>query len=362
VRTSWVTPGCVACLIMIPVLLVACTLTDPQAGDGPAPQAVTPEGGGSWYQVYFTDPQAPGASEYEGGVDEALATAIDAAHASVDVAIYNLNLWSIRNALLDAHDRGVLVRVVAESDNLDSEEFQDLIEAQIAVLGDRREGSMHNKFVIIDQSEVWTGSMNFTLSGAYADNNNMIRVRSDEIAARYLAEFNEMFEQDLFGDDILPQASMSAIQIGETSVEVYFSPDDQVEARILEILEGARRSIQFLAFSFTSDPIGEALLSRAAARLDVTGVMDAEQAVSNVGTEYENFLQSGLDVRLDGNDGQMHDKVLIVDGEILITGSYNFSRNAEETNDENVLIIHDARLAATYLAEFQQIFAQAAPP
>jgi hypothetical protein len=97
-------------------------------------------------------------------------------------AVFNLTLNNLRWRY-DAHRRGVEVLVVTESDNLDGEDFQRLKEAGVPVLGDRREGTMHNKFMVIDGAEVWTGSMNFTVSGAYFDNNAIMRIRSAELAA-----------------------------------------------------------------------------------------------------------------------------------------------------------------------------------
>ena len=80
------------------------------------------------------------------------------------MAIHFLDLWSIRDALIDAHRRGVAVRLVTESDNMHVPEIQEVREAGIPVLGDRREGRMHNKFVVIDRQEVWTGSLNLFIS------------------------------------------------------------------------------------------------------------------------------------------------------------------------------------------------------
>lgn len=315
-----------------------------------------------WLEIYFTDPAAPNASSFEGGPDEALAAAIDGARLSVDVAVYNLNLWSIRDALIHAYNRGVTVRVVAESDNLDGEEFQDLMDAGIEVLGDRREGLMHNKFVVIDRSEVWLGSMNFTTNGAYEDNNNLLRVRSVQVAEDYTTEFNEMFEQDLFGPDDLAETPNPVVTIDGTEVEVYFSPDDGVADRLVELLDGARQSIYFLAYSFTSNDLGDAIRARADAGVTVAGVMDDGQVASNTGTEFDPFRQAGLDVRLDGNEnGLMHHKVIIIDGSIVVTGSYNFSASAEERNDENVFIIHNSDVAAVFMEEFWRVFDQAQP-
>jgi phosphatidylserine/phosphatidylglycerophosphate/cardiolipin synthase-like enzyme len=159
----------------------------------------------SWFDIYFTDPENPLASQETGGPDGPLAESIDAARQTVDVAIYSLNLRSIRDALIRAHERGVQVRVVMESDNLDGSAPQALIDAGIPVLGDRREGLMHDKFVVIDRSELWMGSMNFTYSGTYEDNNQLILFRSVKMAENYTKEFEEMFVDDKFGDNVVPE-------------------------------------------------------------------------------------------------------------------------------------------------------------
>jgi phosphatidylserine/phosphatidylglycerophosphate/cardiolipin synthase-like enzyme len=93
----------------------------------------------------------------------------------------------------------------------------------------------------------------------------------------------------------------------------------------------------------------------------VAGVMDDDQINSNQGTEYDSFRQAGVDVRRDGNAGQMHHKVIIIDRTIVITGSYNFSASAEQHNDENVVIINNPEVASQYMAEFQRVYEQAHP-
>ena len=124
--------------------------------------------------------------------------AIDAARISVDVAAYSFSLYSIEQALIHAFNRGVQVRMVMESDNMDGAAVDALLKAGIPIVGDQREGLMHDKFVVIDRSEVWTGSMNFTFQGAYADNNNLLRVRSSKFANDYTVEFEEMFTLDFW--------------------------------------------------------------------------------------------------------------------------------------------------------------------
>jgi len=278
---------------------------------------------------------------------------------SVDVAVYDFNLWGLRDALVDAHQRGVFVRVVTESDNLDRSEIQELAEAGIPVLGDRREGRMHNKFVIIDRQQVWSGSMNFTVSEAYQNNNNLLRVHSSRLAENYLVEFEEMFVEDRFGPGSPSDTPHPILTIDGTQVEVYFSPDDGTAARLVELISEADESVYFMAYSFTSDDISAAMLERVQDGVTVAGVFDASQYRSNTGTEFEHLRSGGAIVRLDGNPDKMHHKVIIIDEEILVTGSYNFSASAEEQNDENTLIFHNVQIAAHYLGEFEKIFLQA---
>ncbi len=306
--------------------------------------------------VFFSSPDDPDAGSYRGGPDDALAEAIRNAEFSVDAAIYHLNLWSIRDALIAAHDVGVKVRVVAESDNLDEVEIQELQEAGIEILGDRRESLMHNKFVVIDGLDVWTGSMNFTVNGAYRNDNNLIHIRSTKLAENFTSEFEEMFVQDMFGDNAISRTPNPSFTLDGSLIETYFSPDDGTAAQIIDAIQNAETSIHFLAFSFTSDDIAQALIDAANDGVTVKGVFEESQYHSNTGTEYDNLLAAGLVVRLDGNDRNMHHKVFIIDGEIVVTGSYNFSRSAEERNDENTLLIYSSDIAARYLAEFERVF------
>jgi phosphatidylserine/phosphatidylglycerophosphate/cardiolipin synthase-like enzyme len=315
----------------------------------------------NWLGIIFTDPQAPHAASYEGGPDKALAAAIDQARLCVDMAAYSLNLWSIRDALIHAHQRGVMVRMVMESDNMDTQEVQQVLEVGIPIVSDQHESLMHDKFVVIDHAEVWTGSMNFTTSGAYQDDNDLIHIRSTKVAADYTDEFNEMFVEHLFGANSSKKVPFPSVMIDGIRVEVAFSPEDEIAKRFLALITDAQESIFFMAYSFTSDEIGEAIRQRAADGLTVRGVMDGGQINSNTGSEYELLVQAGVDVRKDESAGLMHYKAIIIDRSIVITGSYNFTASAEERNDENVVILHSGEAAAKYLQEFQKIYDQANP-
>jgi phosphatidylserine/phosphatidylglycerophosphate/cardiolipin synthase-like enzyme len=314
---------------------------------------------GTWFELYFTNPASPLSSQGTGGVDGPLIEAIDAARLSIDVAAYSLSLNSVRNALIRAHERGATVRVVMESSNMDRSDPQRLIEAGIPVIGDNGDGLMHDKFIIIDRSEVWLGSMNFTDGGAYDDNNHLMRIRSTKMAENYIKEFEEMFLDGQFGELVVPETPHPTLTIEGTRIDVLFSPDDGVLAALVPVLESARESIYFLAYSFTANQLGEIVRQKAEADVTVAGVMDDEQVRSNQGTEFDPFRQADLDVRIDGIDGLMHHKVFIVDEQIVVMGSYNFSQSAEERNDENLLIIHDPVIAEQFIFEFLRVQEQA---
>jgi phosphatidylserine/phosphatidylglycerophosphate/cardiolipin synthase-like enzyme len=210
--------------------------------------------------------------------------------------------------------------------------------------------------------DVWTGSMNFTTTGAYRNDNNLIHIRSRQLAENYTTEFEEMFTLRMFGDDVIADTPNPAFTLDGTQIENYFSPDDGAADAIIAALQDAEESIYFLAFSFTSDPIADVLLQQAADGVEVAGVFERRQYESNTGGEFDRLAAAGLDVRLDGNEYSMHHKVFIIDGETVITGSYNFSRSAEQRNDENVLIIRNPAVAARYLNEFERVFGAAVQP
>jgi phosphatidylserine/phosphatidylglycerophosphate/cardiolipin synthase-like enzyme len=311
----------------------------------------------SWFDVYFTEPDSPETSTLRGGTDANLAEAIQQAKLSVEVAMDNLDLWSLRDALLDAHRRGVAVRVIIESDNLFTEEVQELIESGVPLQDDRNPGLMHNKFVIIDRLEVWTGSMNFTVNGAYRSDNNLIRIRSPELAQDYLVEFDEMFADRQFGANSPANTPWPVLLIEGTQVEVYFSPDDGTIERLIGLVESAQDEV--LAYSFTDDELASALKDAVNSGVIVAGVLDKSQALGNIGGEYEHLLENGIEVRLDGNPYSMHHKVLIIDDQILVTGSYNFSNSAKTRNDENTLVIHSPEMAELFNKEFERVWLEA---
>ena len=148
----------------------------PSAGPTPAQHG--------WYQVFFTSPVYPddGTKQQKDRLDTKLAAFIDEAAVSVDMAIYQLDLENVTKALLDAQKRGATVRVVTDVDILDDPKenpsFKQLQKAGITVVAGNPNAIMHDKFVVVDDKAVWTGSWNFTVNDTYRYNNNSVLVRS----------------------------------------------------------------------------------------------------------------------------------------------------------------------------------------
>lgn len=313
-----------------------------------------------WYDIYFTTPGVLNPN----GPDVALARLFDSATQSIDVASYELDREIVVQALLNAHARGVRVRVVTDIDILldaqEGEAYGRLDEAGIPMVAGNSNSIMHNKFAVVDGATVWTGSWNFTDNDTERHNNHGIALYSPELAANYTATFLKMWDLQEFGPNRQPGGVQHALLIQGTPVENYFSPEDGVTAHLVERVGRAQRSVVFMAFSFTSDPIGDAMLERASRGVAVRGVFETVGSDTEY-SEFTRLFRAGLDVRRDGNPYLMHHKVLILDETTVVLGSFNFSQNAERSNDENVLIIEDPALAARFLQEFQTIYAQARP-
>ena len=259
----------------------------------------------------------------------------------------------VADALIEAHNRGIQVRVVTETDNIDEAEIGRLQEVGIPVGDDGDSDSlMHHKFVVIDERYVWTGSYNTTYNGAYKNNNNVIFIDSVPLAYNFAQEFRELFLDMQVGK---PSGGFVTKLSDGTQISTYFSPKNDTISPLLKEIQSAEKSIHFMAFSFTHDALGDAMRDRFEFGVDVQGVFEERQA-NNQYSEFNTMKDAGLRVVLDENRGAMHHKVIVIDGETVVTGSYNFSKNAETRNNENLLIIKGNReIAEAYLAEFERI-------
>lgn len=309
-----------------------------------------------WYTLCFTVPGAKAQSS-----EELVLEVFAGARKSIHAAVYDLNAETVARSLIGAKKRGVDVRLVTDNSNMKRRSVELLRENGIEVVSDEKGGLMHNKFAVIDSSLVLTGSLNYTGNGFYKNNNNLLLLRSAHCAAIYGAEFDEMFRDRIFQrktENRKKGADDYYFKAGAVPVNVYFSPEDDIERILCARIAKARTSLRFLAFSFTSPQIAEEMIAAAKKGVRVTGVFE-KKGTGSAHSQFGRLKSAGLDVRADGNPHNMHHKLLIIDGETVVVGSYNFTRNAARANDENVIIAADTALAAEFGVEFNRVYALA---
>ena len=306
------------------------------------------------WEVYFSEVDASGSSY---SLEKRLVHRLGAAEARVDAALYDLDAAPVADALIEAYNRGVQVRIVTEADNIDESEIGRLREVGIPVVDDGdNQGLMHHKFIVIDEQYVWTGSYNTTYNGAYKNSNNVILIDSAQLAYNFTQEFRELFLSAQAGKPSGAFVAYPKVSLNDgTEVFTYFSPEADTISPLVKEIQAAEQSIHFMTFAFTHDILGSAMRDRFKSGIDVRGVFEEKQ-VNNEYSEYKTMKAAGLPVIVDRSSGTMHHKVIVIDAETVITGSYNFSKNAEKRNNENLLIIKGNReIASAYLAEFAKI-------
>lgn len=333
---------------------------------GSSAQPASSVAGGSWYKLYFTTPKYPdNKADHSGSLDEKLTAFINQAQTSVDMAIYQLDLGNVTQALISAKKRGATVRVVTGTDIIqdpkENPSFKEMQQVGIPVVDGNPNAIMHDKFVVVDKKAVWSGSWNFTENDTYRYNNNGIEMYSSELAKNYTVTFEKMFVDKKFGSQRKPGGTTQKLTINGTPVESYFAAEDDVQSAIIARLKSATQIIDFMAFSFTDDKMGAMVLERAKAGVKVRGVFENTGSETEF-SEYTGMKNAGLDVWQDGNPYLMHHKVFIIDGKTVVLGSFNFSQNAETENDENLLIFDDPSLAQQFIAEFGRVYDQAKNP
>ena len=262
---------------------------------------------------------------------------------SVHCALFDLDLDEVIDAL---KSKNIDVKLVVDNDNY---EFVDHLKF---AKQDTSSQLSHNKFCIIDNKRISTGSFNPTFNGANKNNNNLIILESKTLANNYEKEFQELWNEK-FGKG--EKVNNPIIYLNKTKTENYFCPEDNCGEKIKNILMKAEKEIYFMTFSFTHESIANALLLKNLDNISIKGIFEKRGS----GSEYSKFNvldYQGIKVRKDSNGGVMHHKVFIIDNNTVITGSFNPSKNADTRNDENILIIYNQETAKKYLEEFKYIW------
>ncbi|BFH80575.1 phospholipase D-like domain-containing protein [Thermus thermophilus] len=360
-------PGYLLLLVLVLVWLFQ------ELRPGPAPPAETGEA-----EVYFMPEEGPRAKAR-------LLALMDGARESLEGAFYEFRDLEIAQGLLRAKARGVRVRLYGESDY--REDFRRYLVAAslgqekepprvrlaqlrervrplsvdceeivgIPICYDEGEGFMHHKFLVVDGKAVWTGSTNMTWNAFARNNENSLLLPSPTLAQGYAREFEALFGGQKEG---LGQPVAFALEAVEGVA--YFSPRGGRLAReaLLKRLSEAQREVLVAAFVLTDREILRALLEAQGRGVAVRVLLESR----NLGSSREETLLKGnVPVRQDANPYTMHHKVMVLDGEWVITGSYNFSARAYEVNNENLLVLKSPSLAERYRKEVLRLWEAGSP-
>jgi len=135
-------------------------------------------------------------------------------------------------------------------------------------------------------------------------------------------------------------------------IEVHFSPKGGCTEAVVKELNAAKTTILVQAYSFTSTPIAKALVGAHQRGIRVEVILDKSQRTEKYSSA--TFMANmGIPTKIDAQHQIAHNKIMIVDGHTVITGSFNFTKNAEENNAENLLVIRSPELAAKYTTNWQ---------
>jgi len=294
---------------------------------------------------------------------------IAGAQTSIDVTMYNNNRADLVAALTAAHDNGIAVRYITDSDEFNSALSPTPSFPIIRVQSST--GLMHNKFMVIDadspqDSKVITGSMNWTDNNIATDFNNVVTIQDQALAKAYTLEFEEMWGNDGPMPGVFTSAAGEQkvdntphrFNVGGSLVELYFSPSDNTSIKIEEALRSADSKIDFALLTFTYNELGSAMVEEHFQGTEVRGIIENEDQ----GSEIDYLQNNNVNFIRHPESETVHHKYCIVDADspnsdpLVITGSHNWSNSAETRNDENTLIIHNETIANHFWQEFQALW------
>ena len=305
-----------------------------------------------------------------GGPDDlkrAIVDFVDGAKKRLLIAVQELDSEDIARAIVRARQRKVLVKLVLEGDYLTVRRalpdpfavggqneanrrlHNAVLRAKIDVKSDFNPKIFHQKFIIRDGSALLTGSTNFTDTGISKNLNHIVIVRDRKVANAYTREFKEIQRGDFGalskGHDERP----SDVTVSDIPIRILFAPDHAPEMEIMKQMARAKDRVDFAIFTFaqSSGIDDQMILLTTGANRTVRGVLDGKAAnqkwaatrpVRNAGARlFVAKPKPGLPL------GKLHHKLMVIDEQVIIAGSFNYTGPANRVNDENIIILGNLR-------------------
>ena len=341
----------------------------------------------------YTNPPAAGEvalavnflPEEENAVLGAIQNGLSGAERTVDLALLELNDTRLGYAVAQTAARGVRVRLFSErehrgetlatllagsrgqrsgrpqvSESAAKAAAQPLNEhcerlARVEICYDDRPGLMHDKFVVIDDDLVFTGSLNWSYNGLHKNDNDLLRLQGAPAAKLYHDAFTALWQRK----GRTPAPAGLELTGGSGQVDVYFTPSfgHEAEQRIIGELASAKSEVMVAAFVLTNPEIIRALNRAASRGVRVRVLLERR----NLQDSEEEELSRRIEVRPDANRYSMHLKTMVIDEKVVITGSFNFTRSAVTRNDENLLVLTSPQQAQRYKEKVWRLWQAAGP-
>ncbi len=272
---------------------------------------------------------------------------INDAKKSIDCSVYDIDVSSISDALVDKNKSGVSVRFVSDFEQA-SQKASKIGALKVGgadvILSPESNPIMHNKFCVFDNKTVWVGSMNFTLNDSRRNNNNVLIINDKEVADLFTKKIDYFFT-GVFSPSVNQETEIN--KIGNS--EFYFCPEDNCAEHVISKINNSNLSIECMFFSFTLDEAGDAIISKNIAKRFIF-----ETTQESEYSEYTKLKDEGVPVLLDQNPQNMHNKFCVIDNKIVMTGSMNLSVNGTTKNDESLVFIYNEFLAKEYIDYFNK--------
>jgi len=290
---------------------------------------------------------------------------INSAKTSIYASLHELSLIPLANLLILKSKQGIKVEIIVESrwlkKKLNRYVYNLLIKNGVSVIPDKKKsGLMHNKYIIVDNKRVWTGSSNFTEHGFFYNYNDSIIINSKDIAKMYFMDFIETTKYYKFKRYKIK--FNHTFKFKNTKISVYFSPYDYPSKYMISEIKNAKKNLYFMIFAFSSKYIYYAFKDAYKKnKVQIKGIFDNLFKYTSIKNTwnfnpYNEFKKLNFSVKYDDENAKVHHKLVIIDNDKVITGSFNFSKNADKNNNENIVIIQNKNLNKAYTKRFLKLF------
>lgn len=137
--------------------------------------------------------------------------------------------------------------------------------------------------------------------------------------------------------------------------KVYFSPGEDCLNAIISKLKQAKKEVKVCVFTISDNRIGSVLRDLHFDGIDVKIITDNDKRFDR-GSDIHYLAEKGLNIKIDKTKAHMHNKFAVIDDEITITGSYNWTKSAEEVNYENIIVTDQRDITKSFIKEFDKLW------